>query len=67
MASTLNFYAQDAITGFRQRNGGNVPERIIIYRDGVSEGEYARVMSNEIQQVEGLRHYRVQEYLSRSQ
>lgn len=30
----------------------NVPIGIVIYRDGVSEGEYSRVMEDEIGQVE---------------
>ncbi|KAI0818690.1 Piwi domain-containing protein [Irpex lacteus] len=38
----------DAITDFRGRFNGNVPKRIIIFRDGVSEGEYQRVLDNEI-------------------
>ncbi|KAI0093804.1 Piwi domain-containing protein [Irpex rosettiformis] len=41
----------EAIESYRKR-AANVPERIIIYRDGVSEGEYARVLANEMKQVE---------------
>ncbi|KAI0692213.1 Piwi-domain-containing protein [Cytidiella melzeri] len=42
----------DAIDSFKKRFNNHVPVKIIIYRDGVSEGEYARVISNEINQVE---------------
>jgi len=33
---------------FKERSGGRLPERIIFYRDGVSEGEMASVVTNEI-------------------
>ena len=51
--SSTKVLTQDAIKCFKDRWNQNVPERIIIFRDGVSEGEYARVLQNEMQQVTG--------------
>ncbi|KAI0345055.1 Piwi-domain-containing protein [Trametopsis cervina] len=38
----------DAIESFRAAQKGAIPQKIVIYRDGVSEGEYARVVDREI-------------------
>ena len=36
---------------WQRKNGGQLPERILIYRDGVSEGQYTTVLSEELSQV----------------
>lgn len=33
---------------WRQRNAGNLPENILVYRDGVSEGQFAQVLDIEL-------------------
>lgn len=33
----------DAMTNYSTYNNGNFPQHIIVYRSGVSEGEYAKV------------------------
>jgi len=46
----------DLLVTFRTKNG-KFPERILFYRDGVSEGQYAQVMATEVAAVkEACRH-----------
>ncbi len=47
---------KDTIEDLQKCFNGNVPKRIIIFCDGVSEGEYQRVLDHRIsKQVEGMR------------
>jgi eukaryotic translation initiation factor 2C len=38
-------------TAFRARNGNRMPETVIVYRDGVSEGQYDQVLQHELPQI----------------
>ena len=50
----LSKAAGEDYTGYHKANGVESPllEHIIIFRDGVSEGEYDRVLEMEIKQIE---------------
>jgi len=37
-----------ALIKFREHNDGRLPERIVIYRDGVGDGQIAYVHSHEV-------------------
>jgi hypothetical protein len=43
---------RDAMVNFSQVNGGVYPCRIVVYRDGVSDGQFDRVSEHEIPQIE---------------
>ena len=36
---------------FKQRNGGNMPQHVIVYRDGVSAGQFNEIRASEIPQI----------------
>lgn len=38
---------QELLLEFRRRTNGKVPERIVMYRDGVSEGQFEAVIAEE--------------------
>jgi eukaryotic translation initiation factor 2C len=38
---------------FKARNGNRMPEHIIVYRDGVSEGQFPIVLEKELPQIQG--------------
>jgi eukaryotic translation initiation factor 2C len=38
-------------TAFRARNSNRMPETVIVYRDGVSEGQYDQVLQHELPQI----------------
>jgi eukaryotic translation initiation factor 2C len=47
----LSGMATELINQFRQRAGGNFPQRILFFRDGVSEGQYGEVAIQEVQKL----------------
>lgn len=51
LGNTLAKNLQDAISRYSQVNGGAVPERIIFFRDGVSDGQIPQVKEWEIDQI----------------
>ncbi|XP_055356733.1 protein argonaute-2-like [Paramacrobiotus metropolitanus] len=48
MADCLRDLIAELMIEFRHRNGGRKPERVIFYRDGVSEGQFEQVMHQEV-------------------
>ncbi|KAF9409905.1 Eukaryotic translation initiation factor 2C [Podila epigama] len=53
----LKYLVHDLIQAFIVNNGNHRPRRILFYRDGVSEGQYAEVMRSEVAAVkEACRH-----------
>lgn len=50
MVSTLNFMMQERLKLWIKKNNRG-PEKILIYRDGVSEGQYKSVLENELKQI----------------
>lgn len=44
-------FVKIALTNFFKEHKGNVPQRIIFYRDGVSEGEFETVAEREVEAV----------------
>jgi len=38
----------EALSKFREHNQGRLPQRIVIYRDGVGEGQIAHVYHHEV-------------------
>lgn len=51
LGNTLAKNVQDAISRYSQVNGGAIPERIIFFRDGVSDGQIPQVKEWEIDQI----------------
>jgi len=49
IASCLEELVSNAITNFREQNGGRAPERIFFMRDGVGDSQKHAVMKSEIQ------------------
>ena len=52
MRSCLLGAKQRALSDYKGKRGG-LPKVVVLYRDGVSEGEYARVEQEEIRRLEG--------------
>ena len=48
----LSYGFQGAVTEVANRMGG-LPDKLIVYRDGVSEGEYWKVMDAEVGAIKG--------------
>lgn len=46
-----NFFLQRAIDPWRANNRGFLPKRVIYFRDGVSEAEYATVLAEEVRDI----------------
>jgi eukaryotic translation initiation factor 2C len=46
-------FRQDALVEFGRKNRKILPTRILFFRDGVSEGEFAKVAEQEIKKIEG--------------
>ena len=40
-------------TSFRERNAGRVPARVIVYRDGVGDGQFNEVLDRELVSIRG--------------
>lgn len=36
------------LTAFRQRNNGRMPDHIVVYRDGVGDGQFDEVLNKEL-------------------
>ena len=51
MVSDLTNAMGCLLTSFRQRNNKRMPETIVVYRDGVSEGQYHAVLRDELPQI----------------
>ncbi|TFY63508.1 hypothetical protein EVJ58_g3223 [Rhodofomes roseus] len=49
--ANLQAMLKDAIYQYLWHNDGQYPQRIVFFRDGVSEGEYARVARDEIESI----------------
>ena len=49
---TILMFSKAALQSYFKRQG-KLPRTVIIYRDGVSEGEFAKVNDEEIRVVEG--------------
>lgn len=50
MIDGLDIMLKDILEKFHKHNG-EYPERIVIYRDGVSEGQFGHVTQNEIRKI----------------
>lgn len=50
MVSTLNEMMQERLMLWKQKNKRS-PDKILIYRDGVSEGQYQQVLEHELAQI----------------
>ncbi|MBW0499433.1 hypothetical protein O181_039148 [Austropuccinia psidii MF-1] len=46
--SQLHLMAKELLIKFAQRNNKALPDRLIFYRDGVSEGQFSQVLSKEV-------------------
>ncbi|XP_067123336.1 protein argonaute-2-like [Centruroides vittatus] len=47
----LKDMVKELLKAFYKHTGGKKPEKIIFYRDGVSEGEFTKVLNDELKQV----------------
>lgn len=50
MVSTVNEMMQERLNLWIKKNGRG-PDRILIYRDGVSEGQYTQVLEHELTEI----------------
>ncbi|KAI9783515.1 MAG: hypothetical protein M1839_003685 [Geoglossum umbratile] len=41
--------ARELLVRYKEKNSGNMPEAILYYRDGLSEGEFAHIIANEVE------------------
>ncbi|KAE9400886.1 argonaute-like protein [Gymnopus androsaceus JB14] len=48
MVTNLASMMVERLNAFRKNNGSSLPDRIIVYRDGVSEGQFNTVVSEEM-------------------
>ncbi|CAG8678875.1 33566_t:CDS:2, partial [Racocetra persica] len=46
---TLDDMAVELLEEFKKRNGGGLPDQIVFYRDGVAEGQFEKVMNEEVE------------------
>jgi aubergine-like protein len=46
---TLIFCFTEALHKYREYNGGALPQRIVLYRDGVGEGDIHTVLTHEVE------------------
>jgi len=53
MVQQLEDAVVSLLTVFKQRNQGKLPQNIIVYRDGVSDGQFDLVLRNELPQIHG--------------
>ncbi|KAF8639231.1 hypothetical protein AX17_001716 [Amanita inopinata Kibby_2008] len=51
MVQALAKMMQERLNLFRQKNKNNLPARILVYRDGVSEGQYYKVVEEELPRI----------------
>ncbi|KAG0333928.1 eukaryotic translation initiation factor 2C, 2, partial [Podila humilis] len=47
----LKYLVYELLVTFTKRNGGYRPQRILFYRDGVSDGQFAQVMQEEVKAI----------------
>jgi eukaryotic translation initiation factor 2C len=52
----LQAMVEEAINNFALANNSALPQKIIFFRDGVSEGEYDKVAAVEIKAIKGIFH-----------
>ncbi|KAI9774689.1 MAG: hypothetical protein M1840_002938 [Geoglossum simile] len=45
--------SRELLVRYKEKNSGNMPEAILYYRDGLSEGEFAQIMANEVEPLRG--------------
>jgi eukaryotic translation initiation factor 2C len=45
--------ARELLVRYKEKNGNNMPDAILYYRDGLSEGEFAQIMANEVEPLRG--------------
>jgi len=50
-SSVLSEYFQNAFQAFRDHSGGQLPDHIVIYRDGVGDSMRAQVIQHELEQL----------------
>ncbi len=48
MVAALEEAMTQLFTTFRQRNSGVMPEHIVVYRDGVGDGQFNEVLDREL-------------------
>ena len=53
MVSALEDAICSLLTVFKSRNANKFPEHIIVYRDGVSDGQFQTVLNEELPQIQG--------------
>ena len=51
MMEKLALLVEDSIEHFANENKGSLPQNIIMYRDGVSEGQVQNVLKTEVSQI----------------
>lgn len=51
MIFNLSFFFTEALRKFQEVNNGALPTRILIYRDGVGEGQVPFVVSSELETI----------------
>lgn len=44
----LRDMVQELLVAFREVNNGSLPEHVIFYRDGVDDGQFERVLNEEV-------------------
>ena len=44
-------FVVECVHAYAEVNGGNLPERIFMYRDGVGDGQLAYVYGTELEQI----------------
>jgi aubergine-like protein len=49
--SSLEIFMRDALYKFRAFNNGEFPNKIIVYRDGVSDGQFDAIKASELPQL----------------
>ncbi len=48
VVSTLETAMAQLLTAFRDRNKGQMPKRMIVYRDGVADNQFQEVLDTEV-------------------
>lgn len=47
----LEGVVKNLLAAFKETNNGALPRRLVFYRDGVAEGQFAAVQSTEVQMI----------------
>lgn len=53
MVSALEEAMMSLLNSFKERNNGKMPANIIVYRDGVSDGQFDQVLTDELPMIKG--------------